>query len=82
MMNIAKSEMPECNHNQVAYDGPSYQQILETRRTHLTPNLLAHFKKPLVIHAGHMQWLFDHEGTRYLDMFGGIVTVSVGHCHP
>ncbi|XP_068618804.1 alanine--glyoxylate aminotransferase 2, mitochondrial [Battus philenor] len=29
-----------------------------------------------------MQWLFDHEGRRYLDLFGGIVTVSVGHCHP
>lgn len=29
-----------------------------------------------------MQWLFDHEGRKYLDMFGGIVTVSVGHCHP
>ncbi|XP_026327888.1 uncharacterized protein LOC113236112 [Hyposmocoma kahamanoa] len=29
-----------------------------------------------------MQWLFDHEGKRYLDLFGGIVTVSVGHCHP
>ena len=29
-----------------------------------------------------MQWLWDNEGERYLDMFGGIVTVSVGHCHP
>ena len=29
-----------------------------------------------------MQWLFDHEGRRYLDLFGGIVTVGVGHCHP
>ena len=29
-----------------------------------------------------MQWLYDHEGVRYLDLFGGIVTVSVGHCHP
>ena len=29
-----------------------------------------------------MQWVWDHEGRRYLDMFGGIVTVSVGHCHP
>uniref|UniRef100_H2ZRA3 Alanine--glyoxylate aminotransferase 2, mitochondrial n=1 Tax=Ciona savignyi TaxID=51511 RepID=H2ZRA3_CIOSA len=26
--------------------------------------------------------LWDHEGRRYLDMFAGIVTVSVGHCHP
>ncbi|XP_033157221.1 alanine--glyoxylate aminotransferase 2, mitochondrial isoform X1 [Drosophila mauritiana] len=75
-------EMPDCNHRPVAYDGSSYEQILKTRRNHLTPNLLAHFKKPLVIHAGHMQWLYDHEGRRYLDMFGGIVTVSVGHCHP
>ena len=29
-----------------------------------------------------MQWLWDHQGKKYLDMFGGIVTVSVGHCHP
>lgn len=31
---------------------------------------------------GHMQWLFDHTGRRYLDLFSGIVTVSVGHSHP
>lgn len=29
-----------------------------------------------------MQWLWDDTGKRYLDFFGGIVTVSVGHCHP
>lgn len=29
-----------------------------------------------------MQYLFDCKGKKYLDMFGGIVTVSVGHCHP
>lgn len=29
-----------------------------------------------------MQWLFDHSGKRYLDLLSGIVTVSVGHCHP
>ena len=29
-----------------------------------------------------MQWLWDNEGKRYLDLFAGIVTVSVGHCHP
>ena len=29
-----------------------------------------------------MQWLWDTSGKRYLDFFGGIVTVSVGHCHP
>jgi len=29
-----------------------------------------------------MQYLFDEKGKRYLDAFAGIVTVSVGHCHP
>jgi alanine-glyoxylate transaminase/(R)-3-amino-2-methylpropionate-pyruvate transaminase len=29
-----------------------------------------------------MQYLWDEKGTRYLDAFAGIVTVSVGHCHP
>ncbi len=29
-----------------------------------------------------MQYLWDEHGRRYLDALGGIVTVSVGHCHP
>ena len=29
-----------------------------------------------------MQYLYDETGRRYLDLFAGIVTVSVGHCHP
>jgi alanine-glyoxylate transaminase/(R)-3-amino-2-methylpropionate-pyruvate transaminase len=35
-----------------------------------------------MIVEGKMQWLWDETGRRYLDCFGGIVTVSVGHCHP
>ena len=31
---------------------------------------------------GYMQYLFDQTGKRYLDLFAGIVTVGVGHCHP
>src|SRR5260370_1012663 len=29
-----------------------------------------------------MQHLWDVEGNKYLDFFGGILTVSVGHCNP
>jgi len=46
------------------------------------PCMTAHFKEPLLIEKGEMQYLFDHNGKKYLDLFGGIVTVSVGHCHP
>lgn len=40
------------------------------------------YSEPLLIHRGEMQFLYDTNGKKYLDMFGGIVTVSVGHCHP
>lgn len=48
----------------------------------LPPHMLVYYKKPLLIERGHMQFLWDTDGRKYLDMFGGIVTVSVGHCHP
>lgn len=52
------------------------------RREFLTPALITYYREPLMIVEGHMQWLFDETGRRYLDAFAGIVTVSVGHCHP
>jgi alanine-glyoxylate transaminase/(R)-3-amino-2-methylpropionate-pyruvate transaminase len=52
------------------------------RREFLTPALVTYYREPLMIVEGHMQWLFDERGRRYLDAFAGIVTVSVGHCHP
>ncbi|XP_047502958.1 alanine--glyoxylate aminotransferase 2, mitochondrial-like [Penaeus chinensis] len=74
--------MPPCDHQPTPYSGPAYDHVRKVRSDNLNPALVTHFKKPLLIHSGHMQWLFDHTGKRYLDLFGGIVTVSVGHCHP
>jgi hypothetical protein len=62
--------------------GPSYEQLKNIRATNILTPFAPDFKEPLLIHDGKMQWLFDHTGRRYLDMFGGILTVSVGHCHP
>ncbi|XP_013113491.2 alanine--glyoxylate aminotransferase 2, mitochondrial isoform X2 [Stomoxys calcitrans] len=81
-VSVVQTEMPDCDFQPPQYKGPSYDNIKELRKNHLTPNMTAYYKKPLLMHSGHMQWLFDHDGNRYLDMFGGIVTVSVGHCHP
>lgn len=35
-----------------------------------------------MIVEGRGQYLYDERGRRFLDAFAGIVTVSVGHCHP
>ncbi|KAI6184483.1 hypothetical protein M3Y97_00601200 [Aphelenchoides bicaudatus] len=50
---------------------------------HLIPrSTVVFYKSPLLIERGEKQWLFDQNNKKYLDFFGGIVTVSVGHCHP
>jgi alanine-glyoxylate transaminase/(R)-3-amino-2-methylpropionate-pyruvate transaminase len=52
------------------------------RRQYLTPGLITYYREPLMLVEGHMQYLWDEKGKQYLDGFAGIVSVSVGHCHP
>jgi alanine-glyoxylate transaminase/(R)-3-amino-2-methylpropionate-pyruvate transaminase len=74
--------LPPFDHKPRPYTGPSKAEVLDMRREFLTPALLTYYKDPLMIVEGKMQYLFDETGRRYLDAFAGIVTVSVGHCHP
>ena len=71
--------MPATTHSPKPYDGPSREEVLAMRREFLAPSLLTYYRDPVMIVEGSMQWLFDETGRRYLDFFGGIVTVSVGH---
>lgn len=64
------------------YEGPSPDEVLALRKEYLNPAIFHYYKKPIMIVEGKGQYLFDETGRRYLDGFGGIVTVSVGHCHP
>jgi 4-aminobutyrate aminotransferase len=41
-----------------------------------------YYKEPLPFVRGEGKWLFGADGKRYLDFFGGIVTVGLGHCEP
>jgi alanine-glyoxylate transaminase/(R)-3-amino-2-methylpropionate-pyruvate transaminase len=77
-----KLSLPVCNHQPTPYTGPSRDEVLALRQQYLSPGLFKLYKDPLMIVEGHMQWLWDENGKRYLDGFAGIVTVSVGHCHP
>lgn len=74
--------MPPCDYNPPPYDGPSRTEVIAQRTQFCHPSVFAYYKEPLMIVDGHMQYLFDETGRRYLDMLAGIVTVSCGHCHP
>ena len=74
--------LPPFDHTPMPYTGPSPDEILAMRKEFVNPGIFHYYKKPVTIVEGKMQYLFDETGRRYLDGFGGIVTVSVGHAHP
>lgn len=58
------------------------QEILEKQRKYLWPNHILYYTEPLPLDHGEGLYVWDVEGHRYLDFFGGILTTSVGHNHP
>ncbi len=57
----------------------------KTRQKHkdyLFPSVANYYKEPLVIERGEGCHVYSKDGRKYLDFFGGILTVSVGHCNP
>lgn len=76
------ASLPISDHKPTPYKGPSREEVLAIRQQYLTPGLLTFYKEPLLLVEGRMQYLWDEKGKQYLDGFAGIVTVSVGHCHP
>ncbi|MGE3165672.1 MAG: aspartate aminotransferase family protein [Planctomycetota bacterium] len=75
--------LPPFDHKPRPYVGPTRSAVLAGRRQHLTPSLFTLYgDDPLMIVEGFMQYVFDETGRRYLDGFGGIATIGVGHCHP
>src|SRR5437764_1031941 len=74
--------LPLSEHRPAPYTGPSREEVLALRRQFLTPGLITYYREPLLLAEGHMQYVWDEAGKQYLDGFAGIVSVSVGHCHP
>ncbi|XP_076957642.1 alanine--glyoxylate aminotransferase 2 homolog 3, mitochondrial-like [Bidens hawaiensis] len=73
--------IPAFDYTPPPYVGPTADEILHKRNQFLSPSMFHFYKKPLNVVHGKMQYLFDENGRRYLDGFGGIATVNCGHCH-
>ncbi|MGB8368138.1 MAG: aspartate aminotransferase family protein [Limisphaerales bacterium] len=74
--------LPPTNHQPMKYTGPSAAEVAALRRQFMNPGIFLYYKNPIMLVEGKMQYVWDETGKRYLDGLGGIVTVSVGHCHP
>ena len=60
----------------------SADAIREAHRRYLMPAVQTFYDEPMPLVRGQGKHVWDADGNRYLDFFGGIVTIGLGHCHP
>ena len=58
------------------------EAVLAEHREYLFPVVTPYYAEPLVLERGEGTRVWDADGREYLDFFAGILTSSVGHCHP
>jgi 4-aminobutyrate aminotransferase len=58
------------------------EQIRKLHGEYLMPCCVNYYTEPIVFSHGQGLKLYDLEGREYLDFFGGILTVSLGHAEP
>ena len=58
------------------------EEIIRKHKQYLFPSITTYYNDPLVTDHASMQHVWDVDGNKYLDFFGGIVTISVGHANP
>ncbi|HEX8422011.1 MAG TPA: aspartate aminotransferase family protein [Pyrinomonadaceae bacterium] len=56
--------------------------IVRKHKEFLFPAVATYYQEPVALVRGEGQYVWDDQGTRYLDCFGGVLTVSVGHANP
>jgi len=60
-------------------------QTSETVRKHkefLFPAVATYYQEPIALVRGEGFYVWDDQDNKYLDCFGGVLTVSVGHANP
>ncbi|GMV05012.1 MAG: aminotransferase [Gemmatimonadota bacterium] len=62
--------------------GMTNAEIVAGQREWLLPAMLHMYSEPLALAEGKGVRVRDADGREYLDLFSGILTTSLGHCHP
>jgi acetylornithine/N-succinyldiaminopimelate aminotransferase len=57
----------------------TFQQVRDTENLY---QLNTYNKLPISIEKGEGIWVYDSEGKKYLDLYGGHAVALTGHCHP
>jgi 4-aminobutyrate aminotransferase-like enzyme len=57
-------------------------EVIQKQKDYVFPCVATYYSDPLVADHAEGKYVWDVDGRRYLDFFGGILTISVGHCNP
>src|SRR5213080_1613133 len=57
-------------------------ETVSKHKEFLFPAVATYYQEPLAIVKGEGEYVWDDNGNQYLDCFGGVLTVSVGHAEP
>ncbi len=60
----------------------SLKSAVEKHKEFLFPAVATYYEEPIALVKGEGEYVLDDQGNRYLDCFGGVLTVSVGHANP
>ena len=63
-----------------SYLGPD--AIIAKKQAYIMPCLGHFYERPPQFVRGEMQYLYDHQGKKYLDCFAGVSVINCGHCNP
>ncbi len=55
--------------------------VTAKHKQYLFPSTATYYEQPVALESGKGCYVRDYDGNRYLDFFGGILTVSVGHAN-
>jgi 4-aminobutyrate aminotransferase len=61
---------------------PRHADLLARYRKALPSFLSPYYAEPIAIDRGSGSYVWDLDGNRYLDFFGGVLTTMIGHDHP
>jgi 4-aminobutyrate aminotransferase-like enzyme len=57
-------------------------EAVNKHKEFLWPAVAMYYKEPIALVKGEGNYVWDDGGKKYLDAFGGVLTVSVGHANP
>ncbi len=58
------------------------KSAVEKHKEFLFPAVATYYQEPVALVKGEGEYVWDENGNKYLDCFGGVLTVSVGHANP